>query len=771
MTTGQSDVPAQDPPPGQSPPWLDSLTPGRLAGLIALFLFALYPGVILGTQSFFFRDFGLFTYPVAYFAHESFWHGQLPLWNPLNNCGVPLLAQWNTSLCYPPSLFYLVFPLPWSLNVFCLGHLLFAGVGMYLLAYRWTQNRLAAGIAGLVFALNGLMLNSLMWTSNLAALSWQPLVVLWVEQAWRQGGWRCVLLAALAGAMQMLSGAPEIIVFTWATLALLGLGQGWRGQIPPGPALRRFAIVVALIAGLSAIQLLPFFDLLKHSQRDSAYALADAWPMPLWGFANFIVPVFHCRPTAFGTCFEPGQSWTASYYLGIGPLALAALAVWRWRRQPAIGGLAGMTLAGLVLALGNEGYVYAWLKHLVPWIGFARFPIKFISIPAFTIPLLAAGGFNVFAGAAARNLKRAERSLCGIAAFLGLTVIFLLAAARWGLASTSDWRLAWWDGAWRALFLILLLAALAALVRVSQPRLRGLLGLAVLALVGFDLVLAGMHISPVVVTKAFGPLELNMSFRPQYGESRAMLSRQVTAYLYSAGTDDPLYYFVGQRGALYENCNIPENIPKVDGFCSLHLLGEWEVGGILYGDPAPEAGTNAPPPAPLLDFLGVSQISATNSIFAWQERKSFLPLVTAGQRPIFANDSETLDHLAGADFDPRHTVYLPWSERDKVTVTNASETKVIFEQFGAQQAHVTVEAPARALVVVAQAFYHDWHAYMDGHPVPLLRANDAFQAVEVPAGQHEISLRYEDGMFRLGAAISALTLLGCLTGLMAKPGR
>ena len=45
--------------------WLDMFTPGRLAGLIALFLFALYPGVILGTHSFFFRDFGLFTYPVA----------------------------------------------------------------------------------------------------------------------------------------------------------------------------------------------------------------------------------------------------------------------------------------------------------------------------------------------------------------------------------------------------------------------------------------------------------------------------------------------------------------------------------------------------------------------------------------------------------------------------------------------------------------------------------------------------------------------------------
>ena len=65
---------------------------------------------------------------------------------------------------------------------------------------------------------------------------------------------------------------------------------------------------------------------------------------------------------------------------------------------PAAGnsGLAVVTLAGLVLALGNRGYVYAWLKHVAPWIGFARFPIKFVSIPVFTIPLLAAYGLNTF---------------------------------------------------------------------------------------------------------------------------------------------------------------------------------------------------------------------------------------------------------------------------------------------------------------------------------------------------------------------------------------
>ncbi len=747
---------------------MDAFTPGRLAGLIVLFLFALYPGVVLGTHSFFFRDFGLFTYPVAYYAHECFWHGQVPLWNPLNNCGVPFLAQWNTSVCYPLSLVFMVFPLPWSLDYFCLGHLVLAGVGMYWLAYRWTQNRLAASIAGLVFALNGLMLNSLMWTSNLAALSWQPLVMLWAERAWRDGG-RWLVITALAGAMQMLSGAPEIIVFTWTMLGMLWLGQAWRKQIPFWLALRRFVVAVALIAGLSAVQLLPFFDLLKHSERNSSYIIADASPMPLWGWANLVVPFFRCLQTIFGTCLQFNQPWTASYYLGTVTLALAAVAIWRLRRVPGICALAGTTLAGLVLALGDRGYAYAWLRHLLPWIGFARYPIKFVSIPIFTLPLLAACGFNAFQNATDPNRKKNQRDLLFISAVLLLTTIVLLAVARWlPYPGYHDWELAWRDGAARALFLIAMVGVMMALIRIRKTRLRGLLGLAFLALLGFDLVTSGMRESPTVVTKAFGPLELNMTSRPKYGESRAMLSQQVTSYLSLAWTKNPLYYCVGLRGAQRENLNIPENIPKVDGFWSLHLKDEWDIDGIFYGLFLDKAITNTPP-APLLDFLGVSQISATNTIFAWQGRKSYLPLATAGQRPIFASDSETMKQLQSADFDPSHVVYLPLSERNKVTVTNASEAKVIFQQFGAQQAHLTIAAPAPALVVIAQAYYHDWHAYVDGKPVPLLRANHAFQAVEVPAGQHAITLRYQDWMFRLGAAISALTLLGCLTGLLMKP--
>ncbi len=135
-----------------------------------------------------FRDFGIFTYPNAFFQHESFWRGEFPLWNPLNNCGIPFLAQWNTVCLYPLSLIYILLPLTWGMTLFLLSHLFLAGFGMYFLGSHWSGNRLAGAVAGVAFAFNGMTLNCLMWSSNLAALAWMPLVILLVEKAFLMGG-------------------------------------------------------------------------------------------------------------------------------------------------------------------------------------------------------------------------------------------------------------------------------------------------------------------------------------------------------------------------------------------------------------------------------------------------------------------------------------------------------------------------------------------------------------------------------------------------------
>jgi len=48
---------------------------------------------------------------------------------------------------------------------------------------------------------------------------------------------------------------------------------------------------------------------------------------------------------------------------------------------------------------------------------------------------------------------------------------------------------------------------------------------------------------------------------------------------------------------------------------------------------------------------------------------------------------------------------------------------------------------------------------VNGAPAPILRANYLFRLVEVPAGESTVEFRYTPASVRVGAAISAATLL------------
>ena len=65
------------------------------------------------------------------------------------------------------------------------------------------------------------------------------------------------------------------------------------------------------------------------------------------------------------------------------------------------------------------------------------------------------------------------------------------------------------------------------------------------------------------------------------------------------------------------------------------------------------------------------------------------------------------------------------------------------------------------ILCLAIPWLDGWRAYLDGEQVPLLHANTAFMAIEVPAGEHEVELRYMLPGLRSGLLISCAGIL-CL---------
>ena len=621
----------------------DWFTPLRFGILLALLIFAAFPQVILGLETFVVRDYGFFAYPLAHFQQECFRHGELPLWDPYNNCGVPFLAQWNTMPLYPPALIYLLLPLQLSLSFFCLLHLWFAGFGMFFFARRWTGNSFAAAFAGVAFAFNGLTLNLLMWPSHIATLSWMPWVVLAVELAWRAGG-RKIILAAFAGALQMLAGGPEIIFLTWILLLALWIQQfvaGGRDASSPAfsatgalqsrvSMLWRFPLVVALVISLAAAQLLPFLDLAAHSQRNAGYA-DTRWSMPGWGWANFLVPMAFGRTWTEGVFFQNGQYWTSSYYLGIGALWLALLAVWtvRERRVRLLGALA---MGALVFALGDNTFIYPALRKVIPQLSLMTYPIKYVILTAFLAPLLASSAI-----AHQQNLRSEEKSAFNQRLILVGTILLALIAGilfwAWRFPfSTDDVHATLLNGLSRAAFLILTVGLLFVLTCENAPGLRRITPLILIITAWFDVYTHEPAQNPTVPPSVY---ELNlareklaMQPQPALGESRAMVTPAAAMDFIRFALSDPKNNYLAKRLGYCANCNLLDAVPKVDGFFSLMPRESDGLISLLYGT------TNANFQK-LNDFLGVSQITAPDEFFHWQPRRSFLPLVTAGQKPVF----------------------------------------------------------------------------------------------------------------------------------------
>jgi len=248
---------------------------------------------------------------------------------------------------------------------------------------------------------------------------------------------------------------------------------------------------------------------------------------------------------------------------------------------------------------------------------------------------------------------------------------------------------------------------------------------------------------------------LAMNPQPELGESRAMVAPEAETKFMQLALNDAEQNFLAKRLGYFADCNLLDSVPKVNGFFSLYPRECGELNSALY------VSTNACPPR-LADFMAVSQATASGEYVKWQARDSFLPLVTVGQQPVFLDDTNALSLLLGPDFDGTKYVFLPLEARNAVSVTNAGSCRLLRQEFKSDRVDADVEASAPSIVAISQSYYHQWRAYVDDEETQLLRANYAFQAVQVPQGRHHIHLVYVDRGFYFGALLSAVGLVGCM---------
>jgi hypothetical protein len=718
------------------------LTPRNFALGFAAVLLCLFHRVLLGGESFALGDFSAFGYPLAHFHRTSFWNGELPLWNSLSYTGIPWLAQWNTLCLYPGSLLYLIPPLPWSLNLYCVAHLHLAGVGMYLLTRKWTGDNVAAAFAATAYALGGLTQNCLMWPNNIAALAWLPFVLLTLRTAIQTGG-RTLLLAIVVGSLQMLTGAPEIILLTWLGGAFVALIDLHELPIKRARRILRFGLVVIGIAALCAIQLFPFLDLLRLSSR-TGESSGRSWVLGPLGWIRMIAPLFETRLKGTGAIFHIGQAWTHSIYLGLPVIWLALhglISMPPLRRRLCIAVLTSSLL--LTTGLANK------LLEAVPIANLMRYPVKFILVWMIALPLLAAFGLH--------RLRSTRRPM--LTPLIGMILLACLAAAV--LESPKPDSLPIEVVKRNFMWRVLLGAASIALCIVSV-RAIGAKGAACQGGAFFLLVCdlffhqpslhpsidAHWYTEPNPVMANFSDPVLRGTHRVHPGRSRQLQNNfNVDASLQES--------FILTRVSMSMNWNLVEGLAKAVGFYSLWLPTQSDAREALFRD-AEDL------PAGLADFLAIRNLTTVENSFDWPLRDSALAPVTIGMRPLFGDAGELFEHVRSESFDPRSQIWIP---RDhEAALKNLADAKSAVADILIEGGTIRFSCTAQedCLAAIAVTRHPGWEARVDDVISPVYPANHGYMAIRIPAGQHSVSLVFRDRAFEFGRWVSLVTLIGLI---------
>lgn len=124
--------------------------------------------------------------------------------------------------------------------------------------------------------------------------------------------------------------------------------------------------------------------------------------------------------------------------------------------------------------------------------------------------------------------------------------------------------------------------------------------------------------------------------------------------------------------------------------------------------------------------------------------------------------ADSLERIKSPAFDPAKEVVLETTKAQAVlkpaeaSNTNRDSTSLI--RHSATRVIIETNSSSPGWLVLTDIFYPGWEARIDSKPVEILRANFAFRAIELPAGNHIVEFEYRPITVFIGFAIAFLCI-------------
>ena len=776
-----------------------------LAGAVVI---VFYPG-LFGGGVFVYRDAAHFYYPLFEFVQSQWDAGRLPIWNPYENFGKPLVAGASSSIFYPGKLiFFSPLSYAWNFRLYTIGHIALAACGAAWVARRWRRSLVAATLAGISYAFCGSVLMQYCNVIFLVGAAWLPFALLGAERMLVRRTLRDATAFGAVLALMTLGGDPQmaynagLLATAYAVLLWWSSAPRTASRVPVPwsrrrPVLLAFAACTALV--LAAIQVFPTIRYLRSTARaettfsqrlrcdftEDGGHLKNVYDFSVgpWRFVELLWPNFGGRQYPVNRRWMeaiPAESrvWTPTLYMGVLPFAAA---VWgmrfrrgnrrlRWMSWTAVAAALaalgwygiGWIVQEIGFAVGADptdwlaspvGGVYWLMTVLLPGYAAFRYPAKLLVVAALGASIAAAYGWDRQNVAKSRGFFRVLTGivvlsilgLCVYAAIRPSWVDWMHAASPNALFGPLDAEGAANEVLW-GICQTLLVAVVSLFLLHGVRRGRAACAVFIVLLTLADLVTANRWIV------AFGPADLWDA--PSTG---AAAIRDATG---QTAEEAPFPRAYRQRRWL------PESFEKTSSPDRLVESFRWDRDSLYPKFPLSERigmlnvrGTMVSrSTAPYLKHL--ADQCETEAI-AFPEPLPAEFVIVPGNRTV-----EGAERIGIASEDvgiwrmlrSRPWIGIPADASDpSAEVIAPPQYRVISFEPDRVVIEVTLDRPGTLLLTGFND--PDWQAWLESDPaclrVPLYPASDGTRVPTVPAGTNRIALRYVPTSLFVGAALSA----------------
>lgn len=704
-------------------------------------------------------------YPWKQLVVEQISSGRIPLWNPYNFSGSPLLANLQSSVFNPVNILFFLFSMPtaWGISVYL--QCLISSVFMYLFARKLRLGVIPSLLSSISYSYSLFMTVFLEYNTIGFGVALLPVALYSYELLREKRTGMRIFLYSLSVALFFFVGHIQIAVLAYFFLLFYIFFSHKTVSFTKQKQLYEAIFLIFLALVIAAVQLLPSIELLTLSARVSQQYgfLVEKLLIQPWQLIMILIPDIFGNPVSRN--FIANETYpTKAMSVGAGVFLFSFIGLWQWRKDKSVGMFA-LPLFIVLLLTTRTPFSEIFYRFQLPLFSTSS-PSNMIFLSSFCLSILAGFGLQAWLKGEAK-----VKQLLFFLLFVVLLLLFSFQHKEFFQEKNILLSFSFLAGAC-ILFLV-------GIVKSTWSRFCSILFLGiVLAESFFFFQKFNPFVSPETVypdtqiARELRTLTSNGDRFWSFGNAATESNIQTQLHLYSTDGYDPLYPAAygellystreGRFPTTFDNATRSNAViaPESSGRGSLQqndarlrVLNLLSVKYILDRDENASSEKTFPEPS----FQRIYHKDGW-SIY---DNKNALPRARLVSSVVISKDPESFtDTFFDKDFDNRKTVVLGNDINESLNMKRGKVTQFIAES---DRMLFKTKSDGGSVLALSSAYYPGWKVLIDGKEKELLRVNHALSGVFVPSGEHDVVFYYWPNSFVFGMYLSIIGIVALIS--------